>query len=358
MKKMYLKYKVLINGLNPIGEYEIDGFSIKEAKFEENIFKTKYEKDKDGINFNMNLYLMSCLTDYENLFYKYFETNEFVEIEVSNKIKKNNLDKIFKSHKEIIQKVLDLEKKIRLIFNIPVLFQIINIEFYDESKKYIGTFQCNRPISYWNRLTYNLSSEEIFNNSRFKMDFNATKNTKNNYFDRALEFYNDSFESDKISNRYILIFSALEAIFNLDTEDITEKISRYSAKILAEDNDDEYKKIFEDIKKLYGKRCDYIHGSKTNNILDSDEKLLRFYVRKIIIAYWLIILYSKKTAKQILKYLDNDEKLDLQIRLFISTINSSSFTEQQHKAVDIIEKELGESIPQETKNFLYSNCKK
>lgn len=190
------------------------------------------------------------------------------------------------------------------------------------------------------------------------MDFNATKNTKNNYFDRALEFYNDSFESDKISNRYILIFSALEAIFNLDTEDITEKISRYSAKILAEDNYDEYKKIFEDIKKLYGKRCDYIHGSKTNNILDSDEKLLRFYVRKIIIAYWLIILYSKKTAKQILKYLDNDEKLDLQIRLFISTINSSSFTEQQHKAVDIIEKELGESIPQETKNFLYSNCKK
>lgn len=81
-------------------------------------------------------------------------------------------------------------------------------------------------------------------------------------------------------------------------------------------------------------------------------------MRKIIIAYWLIILYSKKTAKQILKYLDNDEKLDLQIRLFISTINSSSFTEQQHKAVDIIEKELDESIPQETKNFLYSNCKK
>ena len=72
MKKMYLKYKVLINGLNPIGEYEIDGFSIKEAKFEENIFKTKYEKDKDGINFNMNLYLMSCLTDYENLFLHLF----------------------------------------------------------------------------------------------------------------------------------------------------------------------------------------------------------------------------------------------------------------------------------------------
>lgn len=71
----------------------------------------------------------------------------------------------------------------------------------------------------------------------------------------------------------ILIFSALEAIFNLETEDVTEKISRYSAKLLAEENDKEYNQVYSDIKKLYKKRCDYIHGSKTNNILDEDEKL-------------------------------------------------------------------------------------
>lgn len=188
------------------------------------------------------------------------------------------------------------------------------------------------------------------------MDFNAIKSTENNQFNRALEFYNDSFESEKISSRYILIFSSLEAIFNLDLEDITEKISRYSAKLLAEENEKEYKQVYSDIRKLYKKRCDYIHGSKTNNILDEDEKLLRFYVRKIILAYWMIILYTKKTAKQILEYLNSDEKLDLQVRLFISTLNSNNFTEQQHKIVDIVEKELGKKFPEETKKALYGKC--
>lgn len=358
MKKMYLKYKILINGLNPIGPYTIDGFTIKEGIFEEKMFDMKYEQDNTGINLNMNLYLISCLTDYQRLSYNFFESVDYTEIEVSNKTTKNTLNKVLANNKEIIDRVIDLEKKIRIILNIPILFQSISIEFYDINKKYVGTYQFNRPISYWNRLLYNLSPEEIHNNSRFRMDFNSMKNTNNNYFNRAIEFYNDSFESEKISNRYILIFSSLEAIFNLDTEDVTEKISRYSAKLLAEDNEKEYNQIYSDVKKLYKKRCDYIHGSKTNNISDDDEKLLRRYVRKIIIAYWMIILNTKMTSKQILKYLDSDEKLDLQIRLVISTINSNSFSEQQHKAVNIVEKELGRPIPDETKKLLYSNCDK
>lgn len=358
MKKMYIKYKILINGLNPIGTYTLDGFTIKEGIFDEKMFNVEYNQDNIGINLNMNLYLISCLNDYKKLTYNYFESNDFIVIEVSNKTTKDNLNKVLKNQKEIIDRVLDLEKKIRIILNIPVLFQSINIEFYDENKKYVGTYQFNKPISYWNRLMYKLSSEEFYNNSRFKMDFNSMKNTKNNYFNRALEFYNDSFESEKISNRYILIFSSLEAIFNLDTEDVTEKISRYSAKLLAEDNEKDYNQIYTDIKKLYNKRCNYIHGSKTNGILEEDEKLLRKYVRKIIIAYWMIILNTKMTSKQILQYLDSDEKLDLQIRLVISTINSNSFSEQQHKAVNIVEKELGITIPEETKDLIYSNCDK
>lgn len=358
MKKMHIKYKILVNGLNPIGTYTLDGFTMKEGTFEEKIFDMKYNQDNIGINLNMNLYLISCLNDYKKLTYNYFESNEFIEIEVSNKTTKKNLNKVLDNNKEIIDRVMDLEKKIRIIFNIPVLFQSINIEFYDKNKKYVGTYQFNRPISYWNRLTYNLPSNEIYNNSRFGMDFNAMKNTNNNYFNRAIEFYNDSFDSEKITNRYILIFSSLEAIFNLDTEDVTEKISRYSAKLLAENDQSEYDKIYKDMKILYKKRCKYIHGSKINNIKDEDEKLLRKYVRKIIIAYWHIILITKKNSKEILKYLDGDEKLDIQVRLLISTINSNSFYEQQYKAVEIVENELGKEIPIETKQSIYSNCVK
>lgn len=358
MKKMFLKYKMLVNGLNVNGDYTIDGVTLKEGIFDKELFDKKYINDGIGISINMNLYLISCLTDYNRLSYNYFESNDYSEIEVSNKTTKNNLGKVLKNNKDIIDKVLDLEMKIRIILNIPILFQSIDIEFYDENKKYVGTYQFNRPVSYWNRLMYKLPDEEFHNNSRFHMDINSMKNTNNNYFNRAIEFYNDSFDSDKITNRYILIFSSLESIFNLDTEDVTEKISRYSAKLLAEKDKIQYDRIYKDIKKLYNKRCDYIHGLKTNNINEDDEKLLRKYVRKIIIAYWHIILITKKKSKEILDYLDSDELLDIQVRLLISTINSNNFSEQQHKAVDIVEKELGRPIPDATKEMLYSNCDK
>ena len=37
-------------------------------------------------------------------------------------------------------------------------------------------------------------------------------------------------------------------------------------------------------------------------------------------------------------------------------MNSNSFTEQQHRVVDIVEKELGYEIPEQTKKALYSKC--
>lgn len=123
MKKMYLKYKILVNGLSPAKTYTIDGFTMKEGTFEEKMFDTKYNQNSSGISLNMNSYLASCLNDYKKLSYNYFESNEFTEIEVSNKITKRTLNKVVNNKKEIIDKALDLEKKIRIIFNIPVLFQ-------------------------------------------------------------------------------------------------------------------------------------------------------------------------------------------------------------------------------------------
>lgn len=360
MKKVYVKYKVLVNGLHTTTKYSIDGFTLKSSNFEREIFDYEYDENKEGIDFNLNLYLESCLTDFQKLSYNYLESDNYEELKVSNKFNINaqTVMKLLQTKKEIYNRINDLERKLRLILNIPLIFQIVCIEFYNEDKKFLCAIQGNRELSFWNRLTYNISPDEFANNSRFGIDFSAMKNTNNNHFNRALEFYNDSFESEKISNRFILIFSSLEAIFNLNTEEVTEKISRYSAKILAEENIKKYEQVYFDIKKLYKKRCDYIHGSKTNNILDENEKLLRFYVRKIIIAYWMIILYTKKTAKQILEYLDSNERLDLQVRLIISTINSKNFSEQQHKAIEILEKELETSIPNEIKEELYGKCNK
>ena len=117
-----------------------------------------------------------------------------------------------------------------------------------------------------------------------------------------------------------------------------------------------YDEIYSNIKKLYKKRCDYVHGSKMNNIGELDEKLLRKYVRKILIAYWIIIINTKKTAKQILKYLDSDEKLDIQVRMMITALNSNNFKKQQNKLISLVEEELKMNIPEQTKRNLLKNC--
>ena len=306
----------------------------------------------------MNLYLHSCIGDYKNLKYSFFESKDLVEFEVSNKtvINKSTYDKILQKYK-IAEKIDDLEMKLRLVLNIPLIFQAVNIEFYDENKKYVSSIQSNRKISFWNRLSYDLDAKEISNNSRFHMNFDTMKNTRNDRFNRALYFYNNSFDSEIISNRFILIFSSLEAIFNLDSENIIEKLARFSAKLLSENNPEYYNTIYNDMKYLYKKRCEYVHGKKNNNILIEDEKLLRKYVRKIIIAYWYIILYSKKTPKQILEYLDSNETLDIMIRMMITTLNSNDFSSQQHRLLNLLEKEYKIAIPKETKENLLSNCK-
>ena len=51
------------------------------------------------------------------------------------------------------------------------------------------------------------------------------------------------------------------------------------------------------------------------------------------------------------------EGYDLQVRLLISTLNSNNFTEPQHKIVDIVEKEIEQKIPEETKQIIYSKSR-
>lgn len=360
MKKIFIKYKMLVNGLSTKETYKIDGFTLKTSKFDKEIFDSVYNENKEGIDFNLNYYLESCITNKNDLTYNYFESDTLEEIEVSNKYKidKNKVIKLLETKLEIFNRVDDLERKLRLVLNIPLSFQIVCFEFYDENKKFISAIQGNRPLSFWNRLTYPIESEDFANNSRFGMNYEIVKNTNNNYFNRALEFYNESFESDKIAIRFILIFSSLEAIFNLNSEEITSKLSRYSAKLLAEDDESMYETIYEEMKKLYGKRSKYVHGSKNNNINIEDEKKLRKYVRKIILAYWLIIQNSKMSAKDILKYLDSDKKLDIQIRLYISALNSDNFIDQQTKLLNIIENEIGIKIPEDTKNNILRTNKR
>ena len=359
MKKWFIKYKVLLNGFSVTDKYERDGFILKTGTFDKKLLGDKYEPTFEGVDVDIyRLLYSSCINDSNKLTYRYLESIDFKEIEVSNNTNNNNFHKIVKKDEKIMSDILDIQKKMRIIFNVPVLFQCINVEFYDENKKFVNCYQVIFSLTPWNRLTYAIDPKEFSNNSRFGFDINVMKQLDNNYFKRAVELFDDSFESIKITNRFLLMFSSLEAIFNLDAEDITERLAKYTAKLLAEDNKESYKTIYNDMKNLYNKRSKYIHGSKMNSIKEKDEQLLRKYVRRIIIIYWYLALITKKDAKQILDYLDSDEKLDVQLRLFISSIVSNNFSEQQHKLIKQVEEEIGQSIPPKTKDNILKNCDK
>ena len=162
-------------------------------------------------------------------------------------------------------------------------------------------------MSTYNRLKYELDEDEFSNNSRLHLDFKFMKNIKNLQFKRALEFYNDSFESDNVRSRFILIFTSLEAIFNLDGKSISEKLSECISVLLSQNNEQEKEKIKKDIKYLYSQRSKYVHG-KTNLIQKEDEKLLRFYTRKIILIYWFILYDTNLRSENILEYIYNKKK--------------------------------------------------
>ena len=96
--------------------------------------------------------------------------------------------------------------------------------------------------------------------------------------------------------------------------------------MLSQNNEQEKEKIKKDIKYLYSKRSKYVHG-KTNAIQKEDEKLLRFYTRKIILIYWFILYDTNLSSENILEYIYNKKNFNLRVRLFISAISSNNFDE-------------------------------
>ena len=282
----------------------IDGFELKVSSFNKQIFNISEEElNESGKFFNLNYYLYSCITDYEKLSYNYFESVEYSNFKIKN-------DEIL--NKDTIIDILTFNK----------IFEKI----YDENKKNLFNVQVINKMSTYNRLKYELDEDEFSNNSRLHLDFKFMKNIKNLQFKRALEFYNDSFESDNVRSRFILIFTSLEAIFNLDGKSISEKLSECISVLLSQNNEQEKEKIKKDIKYLYSKRSKYVHG-KTNAIQKEDEKLLRFYTRKIILIYWFILYDTNLSSENILEYIYNKKNFNLRVRLFISAISSNNFDE-------------------------------
>lgn len=142
-----------------------------------------------------------------------------------------------------------LERRLRIITNISIGLPVFKATIYDENEKfitYVGSV--SHQVSLLSISNYNDKMKEILTN---RLRFSILDKTiieieeKNSRFKRAIEFYNSSFLNNNTNIRFTLLFSSLEALFNILEEDVTFSIAKYSSKILFLSNAKEKKILFQ-----------------------------------------------------------------------------------------------------------------
>lgn len=307
MKNYKIKLKILVYGFPPLVEKcIIDNFELKNAIInEENIVKST-KKD----SFSTAIYITSCsyrIQKGEPLYYNYFENIDYINVETDD-----TEDKIEIMHKaNIINKIMSFQKKLRLQFNVRIIFPISRIEIYRDNDEFFDSvvnywdFPIEPMLIHFDKVSFEHNSHFHFELQRFEQLEHA--NVK---FERAINYFVSSFDSSNISLRYLLLFSSMEALLINSKKNITENLANRMSKILLYNDSIKEKDAYNKIKELYNIRSKYIHGSKKNIITNDNERDLRCYVREVLIIYWVYAINNKLGSGQIIKNIDNNVEVD------------------------------------------------
>lgn len=360
MQVIKIKYEILLSGFPGIDKtFQFHEFTLKSEKInEEKLIELTQSKD-----FNTGLFISYCLlTDEQgSAFYNYFENEEFIELEISNKciLKQEKIPSLCQKYPSIINKATNLFPELRIIFNVPVTTPVIKISFYNSEEEYIGQLVHINSVSFWNRMSL-IDPDEFANNSRFHINLEHFKMIANDRYKRAMDFYDDSFESGKVETRFTMLISALESLFNYrltSNDSITKKVSSSCANLLSIFTPEKYEENYIKIKKIYNIRSRYLHGDK-NTITLKDEKELRKIVRIILIFYSIVINEKNYTIQEMLDYVNNPSAIELQHKLLLRGLFATSFEEQQLSILKTIEDELGNIVPPEFKKRMIESVKR
>lgn len=352
--KTYYKNKILINGLFPMEKYKIDNYIEKTGIYDEQIINCNSE---DYV-FYVSGYLVQSMYSPEDKnynCYEYFENEDYIELEVDDNIYNDN-EKLQKYYLEtIVKNVSSLEKKMRLMTGLAVGLPVFRTIIYDENKNYktrIGYF--NNQSSCLKIHDYNDRSKKILQQ---RLNFNISDESlkeleiKNSRFGRAYTFYNQSFKPDNINIRFILLFSALESLFNIGSRRIKNDISKYGSKIQFLDSEQE-KELKNKLIDYYRMRSFYIHGNMPKKITDEHEFELREIVRKTLLIYWNISINISETDPILInKYIEENDLSNvlLPIKLFIKALDIVDFSEFYKETREFL---LDEKNKGKTENLL------
>lgn len=350
MYKYRIYCEIICNGFVPIKyndnlkKYQNSGFTLIENEFNDEILKNI------PMLYSINFLQLStyCYKNDNINRYLSFIKEDYLILECENKIEnmQKDFDYFNSVTKNIEKDAYNLIKKLRIINNDRITYPLIIFKLYElNSEKYIG--QNIILNGYPKPLRKNNYDKQLLN---LRRDFNLNELNKlednNKQFKNALYFYTKSFEIDDIDSSYMLLFSSLESLFNYNnikhgSKKILNMYGNYEISISEEEgcsiinsisiiadkihfNYYDSKYVFNKIRELYKKRCNFTHGKETSKILIEKYNYLNDIVRDILYYYWIISLFTNNyNHSKIIDYI-----LKTEVPLFTiqaSIIYSKSF---------------------------------
>jgi len=185
-------------------------------------------------------------------------------------IKWGELEKI---HGELSNKV----KLLRLFEEGNIILRFSFLYYSDESQPNVCSSVREGPL--WSKSIFTLRNEKVAEVQQF---INKTKIPfQNKFLQLSFDSFNLSYEMHDQNLLFLSLMISMEAMFNRGPSEVTFQVSRNCAVLLGKDREDS-EHIFKDIKNLYKKRSNIVHGSKDKAITKEDIINLRKYVRQSI----------------------------------------------------------------------------
>ena len=322
--KLFYKNKILISGLFPLKNYKIDGYVEKTGTYDDKMVNSN---NPEYIFYSAGHLIKSCYqcVGKKEVNYEFFESEKLIEYEINDELTRDEINMIFLE--EQTKKIDLLQEKIRLLTGLAITLPVFLTTIYkdDEFYTYVGNVTWNttnlRVHDYDDIMKQNLQNRLNFHMADSTIEELKEKNPR---YKRALNFYNNSFNSTDIGIRFTLLFSSLESLFNITAENITSEVSNYASKILLL-NKSKSKSSKWKIKSYYDIRSRYIHGNDGFEITKEIENNLREYVREILLIYWCISMtYNITDAQEIKNLLDNNDRdtIDVKVQLFVKYLRT------------------------------------
>lgn len=308
----------------PLKNYKIDGYIEKTGIFDDKMININ---DPEYIFYSAGHLIHACYqcVGKDEVNYEFFESEKLTEYEVNDELSKDEIQRLF--IEEQSQKIGLLQEKIRLLTGLAITLPVVLTTIYKDGEfyTYVGdvawTITDLKVSDYDNAMKRDLQNRLHF----YIADSTITElKEKNSRYKRALNFYNNSFNSLDIGVRFTLLFSSLEALFNITAENITDEVSKFASKILFLDkrksNSSKWKII-----NYYDIRSRYIHGNDGFEITKEIEHNLREYVREILLIYWCVSMtYNITDAQEIKNLLDkkDTDTIDIKVQIFVKYLRT------------------------------------